>query len=169
MRPSDYLHQITTNGGAVASHIGELASAEIKPAVKGAAVGGGLFAGAGFLGYSALKVFGLAVAFLFAWIFWAAAKLSVLMSLFLGFIILFVLVLACVLVMAVLGRRQFKQVHAPTAAISEIKETLGTFGSALADGVKDAEDALDASKVSAAATLKRRIVVHGDPIKQAAA
>jgi len=163
MRPSEYLHQIASNGGAVASQIGELAGAEIKPAIKGAATGSGLFAGAGFLGYSALKVFGIALAFLFGWIFWAAAGLSVLMSLFLGFCILGVLTLALVVVMGVMGKSRFKKVKAPKATIDEIKATLGALGPAIADGVKDAEDSLAAGpKPATPATPKPHLV--RDPI-----
>ena len=159
MRPSEYMHQIASNGGAVASQIGELAGAEIKPAIKGAATGSGLFAGAGFLGYTALKVFGIALSFLFAWIFWAAAGLSVLMSLFLGFCILGVLTLAMVVVLAVMGKGRFKKVKAPKATIDEIKATLGSLGPAIADGVKDAEDHLaGVPKPGAPAAPKPRLV-----------
>ena len=161
MRPSEYLHQIATNGGAAASHIGELANAEIKPAIKGAATGSGLFAGAGFLGYSALKVFGIALAFLFGWIFSALVGLSVLMSLFIGFAILGVLTLGLVVVFGVMGKRRFKKVHAPMATFEEIKATIGSLGPAIADGVKDAEDALMAVK---AAKPAPKVHVVRDPI-----
>ena len=163
MRPSEYLHQIASNGGAAASHISELAGAEIKPAIKGAATGSGLFAGAGFLGYSALKVFGIALAFLFSWIFWAAAGLSVLMALFLGFVILGVLTLVLVVIAAVMGKRRFKKVHAPTATIAEIKATLGAIGPAVADGVKDAEDYLAGVKAAEPPAPKPHLVT--DPIR----
>jgi len=163
MRPSEYLHQIASNGGAVASQIGELAGAEIKPAIKGAATGSGLFAGAGFLGYSALKVFGIALAFLFGWLFWAVAGLSVLMSLFLGFCVLGVLTLAMVVTLAVLGKGRFKKVKAPKATIDEIKATLGSLGPAIADGVKDAEDNLAAGPQKAAPTTPKAHLVE-DPI-----
>jgi len=163
MRPSEYLHQIASNGGAVASQIGELAGAEIKPAIKGAAAGSGLFAGAGFLGYTALKVFGIALAFLFGWIFWAVAGLSVLMSLFLGFCILGLLTLVMVVLLGVAGKGRFKKVKAPKATIDEIKATLGSLGPAIADGVKDAEDGLASGpKPATPATPKTHLVQ--DPI-----
>jgi len=150
MRPSDYLHQIASNGGAVASRIGELAGTEVKSSAKGLGIGSGLFAGAGFFGYTVLKIFGFALGFLFAWIFWVAAGLSVLMSLFIGFVCVAILGLGVVVAMAVFGRRQFKHVHAPKATIDEIKASLGSLGPAVADGVKDAEDSLAADDTKTA-------------------
>lgn len=164
MRPSEYLHQITSNGGAAASRIGELAGAEIKPAVKGLGAGSGLFAGAGFFAYTALKIFGLALGFLLAWVFSAVAGLSMLMSLFLGFLIVAVLTLVIVVVAFVMGKRQFKHVHAPTATIAEIKATLGAIGPAVADGVKEAEDALDAAKQAKASAKSHKPNFVRDPI-----
>lgn len=148
MQPSEYMRQIAASGGTVASHIGELAGAEVKAAVKGAGIGSGLFAGAGFIGYTVLKICGIAVAFLLAWVFWAAAGLSVLMSLFLGFICVAFLGLLVMAVMALLGMRQFKGIHAPTDAVDEVKASIGALGPALADGVKDAEEALANAKVA---------------------
>jgi len=164
MRPSEYLHQITSNGGAIASRIGELAGAEIKPAVKGLGAGSGLFAGAGFFAYTALKILGLALGFLLAWVFWAAAGLSMLMSLFLGFVIIAILTLVVVMVAITMGKRQFKHVHAPTATIAEIKATLGAMGPAVADGVKEAEDALDAAKQAKTAAKSSKPHFVRDPL-----
>jgi len=162
MRPSEYMHQIATSGGAVASHIGELAGAEIKSAAKGAGIGGGLFAGAGFIGYTVLKVLGLAFGFLIAWLFWAAAGLSVLMSLFLGFVCTAGAGLVVVGVMGLLGYRQFKRVRVPQATIDEIKASVGALGPALADGVQDAEEALAAPAVAPEASAPANFV--RDPI-----
>jgi len=163
MRPSEYLHKIASSTGAVATHVSELVTAEVKPAVKGAAAGSGLVAGAGFLGYTALKIFGIALAFLFAWVFSSVAGLSAFMSLFLGFCVLGVLTLLLVAVAGLWGKRQFKKVKAPTAAFEEIKATVGALGPAVADGIKDAEDALIASKLAKeAAEFKAKPV--RDPI-----
>ena len=164
MRPSEYLSQIASNGGAMASRIGDLAGTEIKSAAKGLGIGTGMFAGAGFLGYTALKIFGVAVGFLLSWIFWAAAGLSVLLSLFLGFVIVAVLALAVVVVLALVGRRQFKQVHAPTTAIDEIKASFGVLGPAVADGVRDAEDRLAAGPVATAPRHAARANYVRDPL-----
>ena len=163
MRPSDYLHQIASNGGAVASHIGELAGAEMKSSAKGLGIGSGLFAGAGFFGYTVLKIFGLAFGFLLSWLFWRAG-LSVLMSLFLGFVCVGILGLALVVAMAILGKRQFKHVHAPTATISEVKASLGALGPAVADGVKDAEDALAAPKTDVETEAAPKANYVRDPV-----
>jgi len=165
MRPSEYLSRITAGGGAVASHIGELAGAEIKPAVKGLGIGAGLFAGAGAFLYTALKILGFGLGFLFAWIFWKSAGLSVLMSLFLGFVLLFVVFLLMIAAMAIIGRIQFKRFHAPTATIEEVKASFGALGTAVAGGVKDAEDQLDAARTirtEAKATASPHLV--RDPI-----
>ena len=94
MRPSEYLSGIATSSGAVASGIGELAGSELKGSVKGLGIGVGMFAGAGLFGYTSMKILGIGVGFLFAWIFWKAAGLSILFSLFLGFVVLFVLFLS---------------------------------------------------------------------------
>jgi len=162
MRPSEYLHKIASNTGAVATHVSELVAAEVKPAVKGAAAGSGLVAGAGFLGYTALKIFGIALAFLFAWLF-SAAGLSTFISLFLGFCVLGVLTLLLTAGAALWGKRQFKKVKAPTAALEEIKATVSALGPAVADGIKDAEDALIASKTAKEAAAPKPKPVR-DPI-----
>ena len=150
MRPSEYLHSITANAGAVASHIGELAGAEMKPAAKGLGIGAALFGGAGLFGYTALKILGFGVGFFFAWFFWKVAGLSPLFSLFLGFVLLFVFFLIGIVTMALIGRGQFKHVHAPTQTIDQVKVTLGSLGTAVADGVSDAENQLDAAKAAKA-------------------
>ena len=166
MRASEYLSRITAGGGAMASHISELAGAEIKPAVKGLGIGAGLFAGAGAFLYTSLKILGFGVGFLFAWIFWKAAGLSILMSLFLGFVLLFVLFLIVIAVMAIIGRGQFKHVHAPTQTIDEVKASFGAIGTAVAGGVKDAEDQLDAAKAVKAKAKADAAAAHfvRDPI-----
>ena len=156
MRPSEYLHKIAESTGAAASHISELASAEVKPAIKGVAVGSGLFAGAGFMVYTAVKILGVALAFLLAWVFSTAAELSLLMSLFLGFLCIGFGALIIVVVAGLFGRRQFKRFHAPTATIAEIKATIGAIGPAVADGVKDAEDHLLAIKQAKEAKASAR-------------
>ena len=148
MRPSEYLHGITTNVGAMASRIGELAGTEVKSGAKGLGIGAGLFAGAGAFLYTALKILGFGLGFLFAWIFWKRAGLSVLMSLFLGFLVLFVVFLIIIVTMAIIGKRQIGHFHTPEATIDEIKASLGAVGTAVADGVKDAEDQLDAAKLA---------------------
>jgi len=166
MRPSEYLSRITAGGGAVASHIGELAGAEIKPAFKGLGIGAGLFAGAGAFLYTALKILGFGLGFLFAWIFWKSAGLSVLMSLFLGFVLLFVVFLLMIAVMAIIGRIQIKRFHAPTATIEEVKASFGVIGTAVTGGVKDAEDQLDAAKAFKAEAKAAASTAHfvRDPI-----
>ena len=148
MRPSEYLSRIAAGGGAMASHIGELAGAEVKPSAKGLGIGAGLFAGAGLFGYTSLKILGFGVGFFFGWFFWKVAGLSVLMSLFLGFVVLFVLFLIVIVAMALIGRGQFKHVKPPTATIDEVKASLGAIGTAIPAGVKDAEDVLDEAKVA---------------------
>ena len=168
MRPSEYLSRIATSSGAMASGIGELAGAEIKPSVKGLGIGAGMFAGAGLFGYTSLKILGIGIGFLFAWFFWKVAGLSVLFSLFLGFVLLFVLVLIVIVLMAIIGKGQFKHVKAPTATIAEIKASLGAVGTSIPAGVKDAEDALDEAKVvkaqEKAAAKANPVNVVRDPI-----
>jgi len=148
MRPSDYLSRLTAGGGAMASRIGELAGAELKPSAKGLGIGAGLFAGAGVFGYTALKILGFGLGFLFGWIFWKAAGLSMLLSLFLGFVVLFVLFLILVAGMALIGRVQFKRVRPPTGTIDEVKASLGSVGTSISAGVRDAEDQLSAAKLA---------------------
>ena len=147
MRPSEYLSRIATSTGAMASGIGELAGAEMKSSAKGLGIGAGMFAGAGLFGYTSLKILGIGVGFLFAWIFWKAAGLSILFSLFLGFVVLFVLFLIIIVAMAVIGKGQFKHVKPPKATIDEVKASFGAIGTSIPAGVKDAEDALDEAKV----------------------
>jgi len=139
MRSSDYLSQIARNGGSVTSRIFELAGAEIKPAVKGFSLGASLYAGTGFFVYTAMKIFGLALGFFLAWVFWALLDWSVLMSLSIGFVIVAFLALILMVVLAIMAKRQMKQVKAPTATIEEIKSTLEAFGPAVADGASQAE------------------------------
>jgi len=146
MRPSEYLSRIATSSGAMASGIGELAGAEMKSSAKGLGIGAGMFAGAGLFGYTSLKILGIGVGFLFSWIFWKAG-LSILFSLFLGFVVLFVLFLIVIVAMAIIGKGQFKHVKPPKATIEEVKASFGAIGTSIPAGVKDAEDALDEAKV----------------------
>jgi len=168
MRPSEYLSRIATSTGTMASGIGELASAEVKSSAKGLGIGAGLFAGAGLFGYTSLKILGIGVGFLFAWIFWKAAGLSLLFSLFLGFVVLFILFLIVIVLMAIIGKGQFKHVKPPTATIEEVKASFGAIGTSIPAGVKDAEDALDEAKVvkaqAKAAAAKSPVNIVHDPL-----
>jgi len=168
MRPSEYLSRIAASGGAMASGIGELAGAEVKSSAKGLGIGAGMFAGAGLFGYTSLKIIGFGVGFLFAWIFWKAAGLSVLFSLFLGFAVLFVLFLIVIALMAIIGKGQFKHVHMPQGTIDEVKASFGAIGTSIPAGVKDAEDALDEAKVvtaqAKAVAATNQVNIVRDPI-----
>jgi len=168
MRPSEYLSRIAASSGAVASGIGELAGAEVKSSAKGLGIGASLFAGVGLFGYTSLKILGFGVGFLFAWIFWKAAGLSVLFSLFLGFVVLFVLFLVVVAAMAIIGKGQFKHVKLPQGTIDEVKASFGAIGTSIPAGVKDAEDALDEAKVvkaqTKAAAAANVVSIVRDPI-----
>ncbi|MCL2652730.1 MAG: phage holin family protein [Propionibacteriaceae bacterium] len=166
MRPSEYLSRIAASSGAMASGIGELAGAEVKSSAKGLGIGAGMFAGAGLFGYTSLKILGFGVGFLFAWIFWKAAGLSVLFSLFLGFVLLFVLFLIVIAAMAIIGKGQFKHVKMPQGTIEEVKASFGAIGTSIPAGVKDAEDALDEAKVvkAQAKAATSRVNIVRDPI-----
>jgi hypothetical protein len=139
MQPSDYLKQISAEGSTIVSGVSEIAKAEILPSVKGVAIGSGLFGGAAFFGYTSLKIGGLATGFLISWIFNRFVGLSVLMSLFVGFIIMTVLGFLVTGLVAWLGAKQFGKAKEPKTAMNELKQSLATVGPSVEAGVQDAQ------------------------------
>lgn len=112
----------------------ELAKAEMIPAAKAAGIGSGMFGGAGFFALRGLALLFYAAVFAVAMMFNQLVGKSVLTSLALAFVIVGVVVLLIALVLALVGKGQFKKVKAPQATIDEFKSTLAAFSSGVAKG-----------------------------------
>jgi hypothetical protein len=138
----DFVSQIANHGPTMVSRIGELAGAEIKPAVKHAGIGSGLMGAAATVVYGVLKFVGVAIAVLFAYLYGRLTGVSVLMALFLGFITAAVLWFVLALVLGLKGKGQFGKIHGPQLTGEEIKATTETIGQAISAGSTEAKNGL---------------------------
>lgn len=91
----------------------ELARTELRFSLKAGGISAALLAVAAFLAVLAVIMLSVALAFLLA-------KLPFI-GLFLGFLLVFVLYAAIAGVVAMVGLRKFKQVHAPEKTIAAVK------------------------------------------------
>lgn len=156
----DYLKVLRTTVPTMVSQIKELATAEIKPAVKNGGIGVGLFGGAAVVGLTVLKLFLLTGAFAFSMIYAEVAGRNPLTALTLGFLTMSVLALIIMAVLALLGKGRISQVKAPEATIAETKASLNAFADAIEQGVTDATQGRvpdDALQVTAGAKLPARL------------
>lgn len=102
----------------------ELAAAEIKPAVRHAAFGGGMFGGAGVFAFHALWMLIIALALTVGWILDSFTQLSTWGSFTLGFFICAILSLLIAFILFKIGQGQIKRVKAPEATIAEASATM---------------------------------------------
>jgi hypothetical protein len=129
----DYVNAIKDNAPVVLSGIKELAGAAIKPSAKHIGIGSGLIGATAVVGFAALRILIVALAFLASWLY-SRLGLSVLFSLFLGFITIMVLALLLTAFLATRGIGQFKQVHGPSQAMKELSTTMSDVSTAASAG-----------------------------------
>lgn len=110
---------------------GELAKAEIKPAVKNAGIGSGAFAAAGTLAFHALWMLVIALALAIGWAFTAFTVLSPWASFTLGFVIAALISLFLGFICFKVGQSFMKKVKKPEATIAEAKASLQTIAQSL--------------------------------------
>lgn len=112
----------------------ELAKAELKPTVKHAGIGSGLFAGAGAFAFHALWMLIISMALLIGWAFKSWTDLSTWGSFTLGFIVAAVVSLIIMFILAKAGQMQMKQVKKPTATIAEAQATVKAIADVVTGG-----------------------------------
>lgn len=102
----------------------ELAAAELKPAAKHAAIGAGMFTGAGAFAMHALWMLIIAFALGIGWALDAWTSLGPWGSFTIAFILAGIFSLLFGFILVKLGQNQMKQVRKPEATIAEAKATL---------------------------------------------
>lgn len=112
----------------------ELAKAEMIPAAKAAGIGSGMFGGAGFFALRGLALLFYAAVFAVAMMFNQLVGKSALTSLALAFLIVGIVVLLIAVVLALIGKGQFKKVKAPQATVDEFKANLAALSAGVAKG-----------------------------------
>lgn len=109
----------------------ELAAAELKPAAKHAAIGAGMFTGAGTLALHALWMLIIAFALAIGWALDSWTVLGPWGSFTFGFVLTAIISLLIGFVLVKLGQGQMKKVKKPEATIAEAKATLQAIAHAL--------------------------------------
>lgn len=128
--PSNFA-AVTESLKQVASSNIELAKAELTPAAKHAAIGGGMFGGAGVFALHALWMLLIAGALAVGLFFARFTALGQWASFVLGFVTVAVLSLIVAGILALLGKGQFAQVKKPEATIAELQATIADLQRAL--------------------------------------
>lgn len=141
-RPSagDYVRVLKATVPTMASQIGELAKAELKPAAKHGGIGAGSLGGAAVVGVTVLKLGMLTGAFAFSMIYHELFGRNPLTALTLGFLTMAVIGVLIMAVLALIGWRQLKRVQPPNATIAETKASLGAITDAIELGAQDARE-----------------------------
>ncbi|MEA5655288.1 phage holin family protein [Cutibacterium granulosum] len=134
---SEIMATLKTDGPALVKENVALAKAEIKPAVKHAGIGGGMFAGAGYFAVIGANMMWLCGAFALT-LAWHAAVSSILLALVLGFASTAVALFLIAGVAALVGKVQVSKVQPPRQSVEEAKRTVGTLKSAVSRGVDNA-------------------------------
>ncbi len=125
--PIEQSHPLVDVKDAVSDFVAresELAAAELKPAAKAAGVGTGLFAGAAAFALHAIWMLVILIALAVGLLLYAVTPIGPWGSFTLGFLASIIVSVIAAVVLAVLGRRKFRQVKKPEAAIAEAKATL---------------------------------------------
>ncbi|MCL1840164.1 MAG: phage holin family protein [Propionibacteriaceae bacterium] len=130
----DYFAAIKRNAPVVLSGIKEMAGAQLKPSLKHLGIGAGMMGGVGVFGMAVFRFFALSVAFLLSFAFNKGAHLSLLLSLFLGFLVAAFGVALFGLALFILGKRQFAQISGPTDAMAELSSTMDEVSQAATAG-----------------------------------
>ena len=112
----------------------ELAKAELLPAAKHAEIGSGLAAGAAAFLFHAAWMLVITLGFAIGWLFNAVAKVSLMGSLTLGFLLSMVIALIVAVVLGLFARGQFLKVQAPHATIAEAKATFNALTDSFSEG-----------------------------------
>lgn len=102
----------------------DLAVTELKPAVKSAGVGAGMYVAAGAFVLHAIWMFVIIVALLIGLLLDALTPLGLGWSLLLGFVVSMLLSLGLAALLFLGGTRWFKRVKAPEATIAEARATI---------------------------------------------
>ena len=134
---SEIMATLKTDGPALIKENVALAKAEIKPAVKHAGIGGGMFAGAGYFAVIGANMMWLCGAFALT-LAWHAAVSSILLALVLVFASAAVALFLIAGVVALIGKAQVSKVQPPRQSVEEAKRTVGTLKSAVSRGVDNA-------------------------------
>lgn len=109
----------------------ELAKAEITPAVKHAAIGGGMFGGAGAFAMHALWMLLIGAALAVGLAFDQFTSLTTWPAFVLGFVTVGIASLLIAGILALLGRSQFRRVKKPEATIAELNATMQALTAAI--------------------------------------
>lgn len=134
---SDFFATLKTDGPSLVKDNIALVKAEIKPAVKHAGIGGGMFGGAGYFAIVGVNMLWLCAAFAFT-LMWHAAVSSVLVALVLGFATDGVVMLVIAGILALVGKGQISKVQPPKESVAEAKKTVATLKSSFARGKSNA-------------------------------
>lgn len=116
----------------------ELAKAELIPQAKSIGVGVGMFGAVGFLGFSALSLFSIAVSVAFGAGYASWFALSELVSVALGFTTTALLLLIVAAILGVIGKNKLA-VHGPERTVTVGQESVEAVRTAVERGVDSAE------------------------------
>ena len=161
---SDLVNQITRDVRTIISDEIALVKAEIRPSIRHAGVGSGLFGAAAYFIISATIVLWFAIAAGFAWLFAAVTPLSPWACVFLGTIAAVLLILIVAGVFFLLGGKNFAKIHGPEKAPESIGKTI----SAIATGIEDGSNRVSAEiqNLPPAETPRPIAPVGGTSVKQ---
>ncbi|MDO4717163.1 MAG: phage holin family protein [Propionibacteriaceae bacterium] len=129
--PKSRINEITEELKSVINYQYELAKAELRPNVKRAAFGGGLFGAALTFALHALWMLLIAGALTVGWLLNTFTGLGTWSAFIWGFVLVAVVSLILAAVCALIGRSRFKQIRKPEATIDELNTTIKALTAAL--------------------------------------
>jgi hypothetical protein len=156
------LGHITKEAPKLVSALAEMAGAELGQTAKHAGIGTGYVGGAAGVAYTALKLFIVALGFLFAWVF-EKLGLSLLLAVFLGLLLMVVLSGVLAVFLLLRGRARFSKVQAPKQTMAALSATVETVKGAVAKGT---QTAFGPKAITEVKTPEVLVHVVTDPIRR---
>ncbi|MCL2470700.1 MAG: phage holin family protein [Propionibacteriaceae bacterium] len=131
---SDLVNSIVADVRVIISDEIALAKAEIKPSIKRAGIGSGLFGAAGYFAISATIVLWFTIAAGFAWLYASTTRLSPWACVFWGTLMAVFLLLVAAAVFVFLGGKSFSRIKAPEKTPESVGKTIAAVLSGVDDG-----------------------------------
>ncbi len=140
---SDLVSRITDDLKTVVADEIELAKAELRPTVRKAGVGSGLFAGALWFVISATVVLWFVISAAFSWLYASTTNLSPFATVFFGNLTSFGMILVIAAVFVVFGVKSFKGIKGFRKTPQAMTAAVKALSAGFADGTTKVTEELD--------------------------